>query len=91
MARSYGHAPGLNPGSTIFIDLGRLPGTESRHGDEKRAQMHSSSNSLGTIVGVVFMRVNSKCAHQVRPPLRQEDGSGRTLESDNLIGYRLIR
>src|SRR2546428_665408 len=28
-----------------------------------------SSNFLGRIVGVVFMRVNSKCAHQVRPPL----------------------
>jgi hypothetical protein len=27
-----------------------------------------SSIFLWRIVGVVFMRVNSKCAHQVRPP-----------------------
>ena len=28
-----------------------------------------SSIFLGRIVGVMFMPVNSKCAHQVRPPL----------------------
>jgi hypothetical protein len=28
----------------------------------------SSSIFLGRIVGVMFMRVNAKCAHQVRPP-----------------------
>ena len=33
-----------------------------------------SSIFLGRIVGVVFMRVNSKCAHQVRPP---PDRTGR--------------
>jgi len=32
-----------------------------------------SSIFLERKVGVVFMRVNAKCAHQVRPPL------GRTL------------
>jgi hypothetical protein len=31
-------------------------------------------------VGAMFMRVNSKCAHQVRPPLRADsDGPGVVL------------
>src|SRR6266542_1655606 len=47
-ARSWTESP------TIFIDLGRLPGTESRHGDEKPAQMHSSSILLN---GSFFWRV----------------------------------
>jgi hypothetical protein len=33
-----------------------------------------SSNFLGRTVGVVFMRVNAKCAHQVRPPLIRIQG-----------------
>jgi hypothetical protein len=36
-----------------------------------------SSIFLGRIVGVMFMRVNSKCAHQVRPPLSQMGGFRR--------------
>ena len=33
------------------------------------AASRKSSIFLRREVGVVFMRVNSKCAHQVRPPL----------------------
>jgi hypothetical protein len=33
-----------------------------------------SSILLQRIVGVMFMRVNSKCAHQVRPPPGQIKG-----------------
>ena len=38
-----------------------------------------SSIFLWRIVGPMFMRVNSKCAHQLRPPLTggREAGSGR--------------
>ena len=34
-----------------------------------------SSIFLGRIVGVVFMRVKSKCAHQVRPLSCRQEGS----------------
>ena len=38
-----------------------------------------SSIFLRRKVGVVFMRVNSKCAHQVRPPLTQTRGGQRSV------------
>jgi hypothetical protein len=46
--------------------------THDIHGRASR----KSSIFLRRIVGVVFMRVNSKCAHQVRPPLSQIKGLG---------------
>ena len=39
-----------------------------------------SSIFLGRIVGVVFMRVNSKCAHQLRPPSQALQGVGRPVK-----------
>ena len=33
----------------------------------------NSSIFLGRMVGVMFMRVNSRCAHQVRPPPSTRD------------------
>jgi len=47
----------------------RVLGTTSR----------KSSIFLWRKVGVVFMRVNSKCAHQVRPPLTQTRGGQRSV------------
>jgi len=44
---------------------------------EKRANapnIGDSSTFLGRKVGAVFMRVNAKCAHQVRPPPGQIKG-----------------
>jgi len=40
-----------------------------------------SSIFLGRIVGVMFMRVNSMCAHQVRPPLNGMKGGRNTAWS----------
>jgi hypothetical protein len=37
-------------------------------------RLGKSSIFLGRIVSSMFMRVNSKCAHQVRPPLADLDG-----------------
>jgi len=42
---------------------------------EQRAQTRSSSIFLRRMIGSMFMRVNSKCAHQVRPPLERVGGS----------------
>jgi hypothetical protein len=42
--------------------------------DESMRKTRRSSISFGRRIGVVFMRVNSKCAHQVRPPLADLDG-----------------
>src|SRR6266542_3238086 len=36
--------------------------------DESVRKTRRSSIFLGRIVGAMFMRVNSKCAHQLRPP-----------------------
>jgi hypothetical protein len=36
-----------------------------------RARPISSSKSFWRIVSLIFMRVNSKCAHQVRPPAKR--------------------
>jgi hypothetical protein len=33
-------------------------------------KVHRSSILFWRMIGSMFMRVNSKCAHQVRPPLR---------------------
>ena len=38
--------------------------------DDGARASHKSSIFLRRIIGSMFMRVNSKCAHQVRPPLR---------------------
>ena len=51
-------------------DLRRLTSGVSTH---NAPNTRKSSIFLRRIVGVVFMRVNSKCAHQVRPP------SGQTI------------
>jgi hypothetical protein len=56
-----------------------------RNGARQRRLLHRrhrsascSSNLLRRIVGAVFMRVNAKCAHQVRPPPSRTAGcSGR--------------
>ena len=39
-----------------------------------------SSIFLWRIIGAMFMRVNSKCAHQVRPPLRGVARGGSSRE-----------
>src|SRR2546425_13079961 len=46
-------------------------------------RIHRSSICLGRIVGVVFMPVNSKCAHQVRPPPSR-------LRRNAAVGQRLV-
>jgi hypothetical protein len=37
--------------------------------DSHAPASRKSSNFLGRIVSSMFMRVNSRCAHQVRPPV----------------------
>jgi hypothetical protein len=39
----------------------------------------------------MFMRVNSKCAHQVRPPLRHELGGGGPMEGAGRAERRATR
>jgi hypothetical protein len=39
-------------------------------------RIRSSSIFLRRIVGAMFMRLNSKCAHQLRPPLGGIPSSG---------------
>ena len=46
-----------------------------------------SSIFLRRKVGAMFMRVNAKCAHQVRPPLRAD--SGGTQLSVNRVTARV--
>ena len=41
--------------------------------------MRSSSIFLGRIVGVMFLRVNATCAHQVRPPPGQGERTSGLL------------
>src|SRR6266478_3637587 len=43
--------------------------------DDGARASHKSSIFLRRIVGSMFMWVNSKCAHQVRPPLERVGGS----------------
>ena len=45
---------------------------------QKQAQITAILDLLERIVGAMFMRVNSKCAHQVRPPQggKHRDRSG---------------
>jgi hypothetical protein len=40
----------------------------------------SSSIFLRRIIGSMFMRVNSKCAHQVRPPPGREQAAARNRQ-----------
>lgn len=47
----------------------RVRETDSLHGN--RAEIRSSSTFLRRIVSSMFMRVDLKCAHHVRPPLRR--------------------
>jgi len=49
--------------------------------DRPHATSRKSSIVLRRIIGSMFMRVNSKCAHQVRPPL----GPFGTDESSRLV------
>jgi hypothetical protein len=56
--------------------------TNRRHEIEKCAELCRSANCLRRIVNSMFMRVNSKCAHQVRPPLglgSEASAGGNTL------------
>ena len=46
---------------------GRIPGRERPPAIDAPASCKSSI-FLRRMVGVMFMQVNSKCAHQVRPP-----------------------
>ena len=48
----------------------------------KAITIRSSSIFLGRIVGVMFMRVNSKCAHHLRPPLAQRQPCASFCRSD---------
>jgi hypothetical protein len=45
-------------------------------------KIRRSSNSLRRIVGVMFTRVNAKCAHQVRPPPGRIDARRRSTLGD---------
>src|SRR5947207_314096 len=49
-------------------DFGRLLETASRARSENALTTRRSSIFLRRMVGSTFMRVKSKCAHQVRPP-----------------------
>ena len=44
---------------------------------QERAQRAQILDFLRRIVGVVFMQVNSKCAHHVRQPLGPDEGARR--------------
>jgi hypothetical protein len=50
-------------------DRASCPRIDGTIGDDALASSKSSI-FLRRIVGVVFMRVNSRCAHQERPPLK---------------------
>jgi hypothetical protein len=50
----------------------------------------SSSIFLRRIIGVVFMRMNSKCAHQVRPPLAERLGLSDVRESPALVAIDFL-
>ena len=60
--------------TAVFAAPGGVRRSTSQPRDHKlkrtgRVRLAQILDLLGRIVGVVFMRVNSKCAHQVHPPL----------------------
>jgi len=65
------HQPAI---TMITRDFQRLSGFVSRTSAPRTSR---PSIFLRRIIGSMFIRVNSKCAHQVRPPLNGVKGIGR--------------
>jgi hypothetical protein len=55
--------------------------------DQESQGSRKSSIFLRRIVSSMFMRVNCKCAHQVRPPLAGQDGDSESSARDPKIGW----
>ena len=86
--------PSLEPFRCVRVrSLGRLAAdADTRHRDHRFQAKHVDArlaqilDLLRRMIGSMFMRVNSKCAHQVRPPL-VPDSAERRGRWEALGGY----